>query len=168
MSGTVFFALTATITRRSVLRKQAAAQLKFYSPSGSTTIHSTAAREGVSSEVIEQAAAASTKEQPQGSLLAAEALNLATLNVVSFFSMMVGGLSWGLDISSVDDLRAYAQRHTQTDGVAQGMTDEEAEKEMEMWMATLLDKKDEIFGGKTAGVEDKAQNSGSQPEEKKK
>ena len=98
----------------------------------------------------ESAAALATKEDaPHGSFLAIEALNLATLNVLSFFMMMTGGFSWALDLSSVDDLRALAQRYTRASGTGDGAKiDEEAEREVEEWVSKMLKKSDgTLIGG---------------------
>lgn len=93
-----------------------AAYPKFYSPS-----HAAAGKQG----------------NPEGSLIALEALNLATLNVVSFGMMMTGGAAWAFDISSVEDLRAMARRSIHG---AAGQTDEAAEREFEEWAARVLTK----------------------------
>jgi len=68
-------------------------------------------------------------------LLAAQALNLATLNVVSFGVMMVGGVSWGLNISSLEELRMKSRTRLEGLGVR---TDIEAEREVAEWMAKTL------------------------------
>ncbi|KAL1892882.1 hypothetical protein Sste5346_006775 [Sporothrix stenoceras] len=156
LAGASFLALSTTLTRRAVVRRQLAAQLKFYSPSstGQTSLSG-----GASAEA---AAASATKEEaPHGSFIALEALNLATLNVVSFFIMLTGGVAWSLDISNMDDLRALAQRYTRgqtLDGspAGGGMTDEEAEREVEEWVAKVLKKSDGtlIGGSKKASGED--------------
>lgn len=44
-----------------------------------------------------------------GSMLAAQALGLATLNVTSFAVMLTGGLSWGFDLSSLEEVRRRSQ-----------------------------------------------------------
>lgn len=124
-AGAGFFAFSAIVTRRSVARKITAAAPKFYHPSHR----------------------APTKgENSEGSFIAFEALNLATLNVVSFAMMAAGGVAWSCDISSVDDLRAMARRKI---GMAAGDIDEEAEKEVEEWVAKILkkEKKSEDGGG---------------------
>ncbi|KAJ8125645.1 hypothetical protein O1611_g7991 [Lasiodiplodia mahajangana] len=73
------------------------------------------------------------------SLIALEALNLATLNVVGFAIMMIGGVSWAFDISNIDDLRRMARKHI---GPSGGRTDEEAEQEIEEWVAKVLLRKE--------------------------
>ncbi|CAK7233256.1 hypothetical protein SCUCBS95973_008533 [Sporothrix curviconia] len=150
--GAGFLALSTTLTRRAVVRRKLAAELKFYSPSGTgmTTLTGGSAS-------AESAAASATKEEaPSGGFMAVEALNLATLNVVSFFMMMAGGFSWALDVSSMDDLRAYAHRYTREPGAGGGAkTDEEAEREVEEWVAKILKKSDGtlIGGSKKSGGE---------------
>ncbi|CAK7226693.1 hypothetical protein SBRCBS47491_006316 [Sporothrix bragantina] len=144
-AGAGFLALSTTLTRRAVVRRKLAAELKFYSPSGTGMTTLTG-----SSASAESAAASATREEaPQGSFMAIEALNLATLNVLSFFLMMTGGFSWALDLSSVDDLRALAQRYTRTPGASgYAKTDEEAEREMEEWVAKILKRPDgTLIGG---------------------
>ncbi|CAK7202496.1 hypothetical protein SEUCBS139899_005219 [Sporothrix eucalyptigena] len=150
-AGAAFFALSTTITRRSVNRKRLAAQLKFYSPSSTGTM--TLGEAGANAEA---AAAQATKEEAShGSFMAVEALNLATLNVVSFFLMMTGGVSWALDLSSLDDLRAMARRYTRGTGLNGPATDEEAEREVQEWVAKVLTKSDGtlIGGSKKKGDE---------------
>jgi hypothetical protein len=115
-AGAGFLLASTMITRRAVVRKQMAAYPKFYQPS-----HRPAVKEG----------------NPDGSLIAFEALSLATLNVISFGIMATGGFAWAFDISSVEDLRRMARRTLHGPG---GMTNVEAEKEMEDWMAKVLSK----------------------------
>ncbi|OLN96495.1 hypothetical protein CCHL11_00577 [Colletotrichum chlorophyti] len=113
-AGAGFLLFSTMVTRRAVVRKQIAAFPKFYQPS-----HYQAGKQG----------------NPEGSMIALEALNLATLNVVSFAMMMTGGVSFAFDISSVDDLRAMARRSIHG---AAGQTDEAAEREFEEWAAKVL------------------------------
>ncbi|GJC82869.1 hypothetical protein ColLi_05707 [Colletotrichum liriopes] len=115
-AGAGFFLFSAMITRRSVVRKQLAAFPKFYQPS-----HYAAGKQG----------------NPEGGMIAFEALNLATLNVFSFAMMMTGGAAWAFDVSSVDDLREMARRSIRG---AAGQTDEAAEREFEEWAAKVLTK----------------------------
>ncbi|KAK2031251.1 hypothetical protein LX32DRAFT_284016 [Colletotrichum zoysiae] len=115
-AGAGFFLFSAMVTRRSVVRKQLAAFPKFYQPSHY---------------------AAGKQANPEGGMIAFEALNLATLNVVSFAMMMTGGAAWALDVSSVDDLRKMARRSLHG---AAAQTDEAAEREFEEWAAKVLTK----------------------------
>ncbi|KAF6837006.1 hypothetical protein CPLU01_03370 [Colletotrichum plurivorum] len=115
-AGAGFFCFSAMVTRRAVARKQLAAFPKFYQPS-----HYEAGKQG----------------NPEGSMIALEALNLATLNVCSFAMMMTGGAAWAFDITSVQDLRDMARRSIHG---AAGQTDEAAEREFEEWAAKVLTK----------------------------
>ncbi|KAI1380011.1 hypothetical protein F4677DRAFT_301718 [Hypoxylon crocopeplum] len=117
-SGAGFLALSTLITRRAVARKHRLTVPKFYQPSNR----------------------AANKIDSDGGLIALEALNLATLNVMGFGIMLTGGLAWAFDISSVDDLRRMARRHI---GPAGGQTDEEAERQVEEWVARVLLRKDQ-------------------------
>ncbi|KAF3069014.1 hypothetical protein GL218_08093 [Daldinia childiae] len=116
-AGASFLTLSTIITRRAVVRKQLATIPKFYHQSYQQV----------------------NKIDSDGSLIALEALNLATLNVIGFGIMMTGGLSWAFDISSVDDLRSMARGHV---GPSGGRTDEEAEREIEEWVAKVLGRKE--------------------------
>lgn len=68
--------------------------------------------------------------------MAFEALQLATLNVMSAAIMVAGGVAWALDISTIDDLRARARRSI--DEAADMGLDPEAEKQVAEWMAKTL------------------------------
>ncbi|KAI0455749.1 hypothetical protein F5B21DRAFT_180751 [Xylaria acuta] len=112
-AGASFLSLATLITRRSVAKKTRATMPRFYTQSNRPV----------------------NKIGSDSSLIALEALNLATLNVVGFAIMMTGGLSWAFDVSSIDDLRSMARKHI---GPAGGRTDEEAEREVEEWVAKVL------------------------------
>jgi hypothetical protein len=118
-AGAGFLALSTLITRRSVARKIAATVPKFYHQSNRPV----------------------TKMDGDSSLIALEALNLATLNVMGFGIMATGGLAWAFDVSGLEDLRNLARRHIGPPG---GRTDEEAEREVEEWVAKVLLRREEI------------------------
>lgn len=84
---------------------------------------------------------ASAKIESDSSLIALEALNLATLNVIGFGVMTTGGLAWAFDIMNLSELRALARRNLATEGGAR--TDEEAEEEVEQWVAKVLLRRDQ-------------------------
>ncbi len=128
--GASFLALSTLITRRAVGRKLVAAFPKFYQPSHRPT--------------------AAKSENTEGPFMAVEALNLATLNVLSFFVMLTGGAAWAFDISSLDDLRGMARRHI---GPRGPQTDEAAEREVEEWVAKVLSRK-EKGGGSSSTSQD--------------
>ncbi|KAI2472330.1 hypothetical protein F4781DRAFT_428581 [Annulohypoxylon bovei var. microspora] len=115
--GAGFMFLSTFITRRSVARKVMVTVPKFFNQSNRPA----------------------SKIQSDSSLIALEALNLATLNVMGFGIMTTGGLAWAFDVSSVDDLRKMARRGYGHHG---GQTDEEAEREIEEWIAGVLGKKE--------------------------
>ncbi len=115
------------ISRRAVMRHQVAARLKFYQPS-----HQYLGR-SISGNGLP--AKEPAKKDP---LVAVEALNLATLNTLTFALMMGGGVAWAFDISSMEDLRRYTRRSIVTGG---GEVDEDAEREVVEWV------------GKTFGIE---------------
>ncbi|XXH03147.1 hypothetical protein Hte_009541 [Hypoxylon texense] len=116
-AGAGFLSLSTLITRRAVARKHMVTVPKFYSQSNRTV----------------------NKIQSDSSFIAFEALHLATLNVLGFGIMLTGGLAWAFDISSVDDLRRMARRHI---GPTGGQTDEDAERQIEEWVAKVLMRKD--------------------------
>ncbi|KAK5654353.1 hypothetical protein OQA88_7262 [Cercophora sp. LCS_1] len=118
-AGAGFLAFSILVSRRAVRRHILKARLKYFQPNTYALI---GAKDG----------AVETGRDP---MVAFEALNLATLNVFSFAIMMAGGVSWSLDISSVDDLRRMARRSLA--GV-KGNTDEEAEKEVAEWFAKAM------------------------------
>jgi hypothetical protein len=68
-------------------------------------------------------------------LLAAQALGLATLNVMSFGVMLVGGLSWAFDLSSVAELRHRTRAVLERNS---GDVDSDQERELEEMMDSLL------------------------------
>ncbi|KAI1109521.1 hypothetical protein F5Y14DRAFT_25751 [Nemania sp. NC0429] len=116
-AGAGFLSLATLITRRSVARKLRVTMPKFYVQSNRPV----------------------NKLDSDGPLIALEALNLATLNVLGFGVMMAGGLSWAFDVSGIEDLRRMARRQL---GPSGGRTDEESEREIEEWVAKVLLRKD--------------------------
>ncbi|EMR70632.1 hypothetical protein UCREL1_2333 [Eutypa lata UCREL1] len=117
-AGAGFLSLSTLITRRSITRKRIATIPSFFYPSNRPV----------------------NTMSSDSSLIALEALNLATLNVLGFGVMCTGGLAWAFDISSIDDLRKKARGHIGPNG---GYTDEEAEREVEEWVAKVLGRKEE-------------------------
>lgn len=109
--GAGFFAVATVITRRALVRRYKATIPKFYQPSNRAN-----------SEV-------------NGAIEAFEALNIATINVMSVGMMLGGGLLYAFDISSLDDMRRHVRKSI---GVEGPRTDEDAEKEIEEWVAKTL------------------------------
>ncbi|XDG07395.1 hypothetical protein ABKA04_007010 [Annulohypoxylon sp. FPYF3050] len=115
--GAGFMFLSTMVTRRSVARKYMATMPKFYNQSNRPV----------------------KKVQSDSSLIALEALSLATLNIMAFGIMTTGGLGWAFDVSSADDLRRMSRRSY---GIPGGTSDEDAEREIEEWIAGVLGKKE--------------------------
>jgi len=70
-----------------------------------------------------------------------EALNIATINVTSVAMMLAGGALWAFDINSVADMRRKIRGGLGVDG--SGRSEQDAEEEMEEWLATVLARKEE-------------------------
>lgn len=77
-----------------------------------------------------------------GAAEAFEALNLATINVLSFSMMSAGAAMYALDINSLDDARKVMRAAMEGDPSAQpSKTDEELEKDVTEWVTNA-------FGGR--------------------
>lgn len=76
-----------------------------------------------------------------GALEAFEALNLATINVVSFGMVATGGVLCALDVNSLEDMRRYVRGGLGVDGT--GRTEKEVEEELEEWIVSVLGRKAE-------------------------
>jgi len=114
-AGAGFFAITSLITRRSIVRRYKATVPKFYHPSNKSNF------------------------EVNGALEAFEALNIATINVMSVGMMATGGLLYAFDISSLDDMRQKVRKQIGVEGIR---TDQDVEEEIEEWFATVLERKD--------------------------
>ncbi|KAJ5153144.1 uncharacterized protein N7482_009622 [Penicillium canariense] len=110
--GLAFFALSLYITRRATIRRRLACMPPFYS--------------------------SSVYFQPNvnGAMEAFEALNLATINVISFSMMASGGVMCALNVNSLEDMRKVMRGSLE--GVAAGKSDEELEKEVAEWVSSVL------------------------------
>lgn len=75
-----------------------------------------------------------------GGLEAFEALSVATINVMSVGIMAAGGFSYAFDISSMDDIRKSVKSSIAVGSA--GGSDQETEKEVEEWFASILGRKD--------------------------
>ncbi|KAI1077485.1 hypothetical protein F5B20DRAFT_262538 [Whalleya microplaca] len=118
-AGAGFLSLSIVITRRAVARRILATIPKFF----------------------EQSNHPPSDIQTEGSLIAFDALRLATLNVIGFGIMGTGGIAWAFNISGVDDLRRMTHRSM---GLAEGHTDEDAERAVEEWVAKILGHKEQV------------------------
>jgi hypothetical protein len=107
-----FFALSVYITRRANIRKRLACIPPYYS--------------------------SSIYFQPNvnGAMEAFEALNLATINVISFSMMATGGVMCALGVNGLEDMRRLMRGSLE--GVAAGKSDEELEKDVAEWVSSVL------------------------------
>jgi exopolyphosphatase/pppGpp-phosphohydrolase len=119
-AGVAFFALAMLITRRSFARKRLQAHPAFYTDAPTN--------------VARQAAKTS------GPMEAMEALNIATVNVLSVALMASGAAMWYMDINSMSDARRALRGGLGVDGT--GRDEMQAEEEFEEWMATVLSRRD--------------------------
>ncbi|KAK2749367.1 hypothetical protein FQN57_006299 [Myotisia sp. PD_48] len=125
IGGTAFFMLSAFITRRSLVRRQIAATPAFYT----TASH----------------------HQPKvsGAMEALEALNLATINVVSVAIISVGAGMKISGIETLEDLRRKVRGGIGVDGT--GRSEKDVEEDMEEWIVSVLNRKAEKEKGKQTG-----------------
>lgn len=114
LSGAGFLAASVAVSRRSVLRMRRSSMPKFYSSN-------------------RQLAKFDAEDR---SFLAAQALGLATLNVMSFGVLLVGGISWAYDLSSIEELQQRTRAVTRRPGAIYP----EEEKAMEEMMEDLMGK----------------------------
>ena len=113
-AGAGFLAASIAVSRRSVLRRRLDAIPSFYASNRAGPRFDSADR----------------------SFMAAQALGLATLNVMSFGIMLVGGIGWAFDLSSVTELSARSQAAIRSK--APPNVSPEDEEEMEKMMSDLL------------------------------
>jgi hypothetical protein len=119
-AGAVFFAFSLLITRRAFARKRLASTPSLFA--------------NAPGHQAEQA------KSVNGALEAVEALNLATLNVLSLAMMGTGGTLWYLNINSMADARRMIRGGLGVDGT--GRSEKDAEEDFEEWMASTLARKE--------------------------
>lgn len=155
------------ITRRSIARKTLAAA-RIYNNVPATPSSSIAAKTQTLSASSRQsstpmASQALTQDNPKdapadpdgsGSLVAFEALGLATMNVVAFALLLTGSIAYAFDLSSVDDLRAYARRRFGLTGGAPADV-ASAEQALEEWIAETLERRRRREGASEAKKDEK-------------
>lgn len=141
-AGAGFFALSSFITRRSIVRRYKASIPKFYQPSNRLNY------------------------DVNGAMEAFEALNIATINVISVGMMTGGGLLWAFDIASLDDMRKKVRTNLGVDDIRK---DGDAEEEIEEWFATVLARKEfkALRGEFKAEKEAKEKNGAKEAREEK-
>jgi hypothetical protein len=114
-AGAGFFCLSSFITRRSIVRRYKASIPKFYQMS------------------------TRPNHDVNGAMEAFEALNIATINVISVGMMLTGGALWAFDIASLDDMRSKVRTNMGIDPIR---TDQDSEEEIEEWFASVLARKE--------------------------
>ncbi|KAJ5288627.1 hypothetical protein N7478_001657 [Penicillium angulare] len=114
VGGVAFFSLSVWITRRASIKKQIACIPPFYT---SSLFH---------------------QPKVNGAGEAFEALNLATINVLSFGMMTGGAVMYGLDINGLDDARRF-MRVAMDGGIDDaGKSDEQLEADVTEWVTSVL------------------------------
>lgn len=120
LGGLTFTLLSLTLTRRTIRRKRIVAYPSLFTPSH---MH-IAPPPGPQREM----------SKVEGSLMAIEALGLATLNVVSIFMAGIGGAMMWFDVAEMEDLRMRVA--TEDGGGVEGNgLGGEADSEVEGWIA---------------------------------
>lgn len=119
-AGLAFCGLSVLATKRSLARRRLASKAAFYSDAPAHN--------------VEQS------KNVSGAFEAVEALNIATINVLSVAMMATGGALWYLDLNSLADARKMIRGGLGVDG--KGMTEQEADEEIEEAIASILARKD--------------------------
>lgn len=119
-AGLAFLGFSVLITRRSLARRRLAARAAFYNDAPAHN--------------------AEQSRKVSGALEAVEALNIATVNVLSLAMIGVGGTLWYLDINDLSDARKMIRGGLGVDGT--GKSEEEANEEIEEVIASILARKD--------------------------
>ena len=125
-AGLAFVGLSVLATRRSLARKRLASKAAFYSDAPAHN--------------VEQS------KNVNGAFEAMEALNIATINVLSVAMMATGGTLWYMDLNSLADARKMIRGGLGVDG--NGMTEQQADEEIEEVIASILARKDAKEGRK--------------------
>lgn len=112
--GMTFFALSIIVTRRAFHKKRIACIPPFYTSSLYHQPHSNSAMD------------------------AFEALNLATLNVISFGLMAGGAVGYALNINGIEDMRKFVRAGLQGGSDTPVKSDEELEQEVTEWVTKVL------------------------------
>ncbi|KOS47749.1 hypothetical protein ACN38_g1260 [Penicillium nordicum] len=112
--GMTFFALSVLVTRRAFHKKRIACIPPFYTSSIYHQPHSNSAGD------------------------AFEALNLATLNVISFGLMAGGAVGYALNINGLEDMRRFVRNGLKGGSDTPVKSDEELETEVTEWVTKIL------------------------------
>ena len=123
-SSVVFFGFSILITRRAIFRRQNAHLA-----------------EALAAEKIARGEPVVAPPKVNSTLEAIEALNVATINVLSIAMMATSGALWYLDINNMDQARFKMRRAMGVDVYAK--TEDEANEEIEEWIASTLARKEQ-------------------------
>lgn len=137
--GITFFTLSTLITRRSLARRKLSTLPPYYT---TASLH---------------------KPRVNGAVEALEALNIATINVVSVAMVTTGAGLWFFDINSLADMRRKVRGGLGVDGT--GRSEEDAEEEFEEWIVSTLarkERKEEARRARGEGVEGVLKNERGQ------
>jgi hypothetical protein len=110
-AGALFFAFSLLITRRAFNRRRLASKAAFW--------------QNAPDHIAQHS------KQINGTLEALEALNLATINVLSLAVMGSGAALWYMDVNSLSELRQRLKVGTVEDGTEGTKT---AEREFQEWL----------------------------------
>ena len=140
--GLAFSLLSVAVTRRTILRKRSAAYPSTFTPSH---MH-----------IEPPPGPLQQMSKVEGTVMAIEALGLATLNVCAFFMAGVGGAMMWFDIAELEDLRGKVR-----EGVGSGgEVDEETEKAVEGWIAGAFGHEQDKAVGNESGFGSEALRQG--------
>ncbi|KAH8426631.1 uncharacterized protein LDX57_004364 [Aspergillus melleus] len=117
LGGLAFFTFSLITTRRALNKRFLAQIPPFYT---SSVLH---------------------RPNVNGGMEAFEALNLATLNVISFGMVGSGAAMVALDINRIEDMQRFVRRGFNVDGGEVTKTDQELEEEVAEWVGSVLGKK---------------------------
>ncbi|KAL2269533.1 hypothetical protein VTJ83DRAFT_1717 [Remersonia thermophila] len=167
LGGAGFLYWSVMISRRAAVRHHLASQLRFF-----TGHHEYLALRGMGLKDLPHHPSLPSIAQRREPFLALEALGLASLNLMSFAIMAVGGLSWAFDVSELEDLRKYSRRSLARSverqimreaGEGGSVEDAEAESDVLEWFGRTFG----VMGGPgETGKEDKKENDGATGERK--
>ncbi|MCJ1440793.1 MAG: hypothetical protein MMC23_001279 [Stictis urceolatum] len=114
--GTAFTLLSARLTKRSITKRQSQIRPHFWHPSNEAPL-----------------------VPISGAFEAVEALSLATVNVVSWAMVWTGGVLWAFGINGVEDMRRRVRGGLGVEEERAG-NEERADREIEEWMARVLER----------------------------
>ncbi|KAF7594815.1 hypothetical protein BBP40_008144 [Aspergillus hancockii] len=133
LGGLTFFAFSLWTTRRALNRRYLASVPPFYT---SSLYH---------------------KPDVSGGAEAFEALNLATLNVLSLGMAATGGVMCALNVNGIDDMRNFVRKGFYSDEGDVTGADKELEAEVEAWVGNVLGEK---FGIELKKEKERERNEG--------